>query len=783
MKIKSITLKGFRGATQSANVVFDTSKSLSLIFGENGTGKSTIIDGFDFLCNRSFGSLENYSIGKSAKLYIPSQGKKAVDCFVELNSETKSWKAVISGSTISTTPDTNIPEARILRRAAILRLIEQEPKARFEELKSFINVPNTDKVESVFRDAIKETERLFNEYTRALSQANEALDKLWNDAGKQGSSSISWAETRVKANTAEDQKTINSIETLLRLIANTVTSLSSLKTAITNEEIAVKSEVSAKASQKAFEEKQKEKDSDLLILLQKAHSYIAGHSAIGKCPVCETEQDINNLLKSVSTRISEMDEIKTLSATSQQATSYVETKKTLRNKAETDFLEKLKLFLKEISSIPSDISSLLNIDKKFVQDGMTATVHHVALSDSFGLWNTSFLGVAKLKIDEKKSEYQNSISLKSTIQNHLDIVREKEILAKTKEKTLSELKDILQIIEKERKEYIEGILTLISQEVSTLYSTLHPDEQLGEARFYLKPNQIGSLEFDASFQGAVEIPPQAYYSESHLDTLGICVFIALSKHYKNDNTILILDDVLTSVDAQHMDRFMKMLHDQSKVFNQIIITTHYRPWKDRYKYTRSAVSNIDVIELGPWSLQTGIQVSQFKEAVSELKNSISVGSFDRQAIASKAGVVLESMLEFITRKYRCLLPYDGIAEHTLGDYVGGIDSKLSKLLKVKKNGKETELKPLLDTSISAQWIRNCVGCHFNLKGSDVTDQEVKDFAIAVIAIADTIICPDCFSLPKKNSGSFWQCSCKENQLELHPLTQPGATPRSKDDDE
>lgn len=784
MKIKNITLKGFRGATQSANVVFDTSKSLSLIFGENGTGKSTIIDGFDFLCNKNIGSLETYSFGRTpVEKFIPSHGNIPANCFIELNTENGKWKATLAGKVITITPENDIPSARILRRAAILRLIEQEPKARFEELKSFINVPNTDKVESVFRDAIKETERLFNEYTRALSQANEALDKLWNDAGKQGSSSISWAEIRVKANTAEDQKTINSIETLLRLIANTVTSLSSLKTAITNEEIAVKSEVNAKASQKAFEEKQKEKDSDLLTLLQKAHSYIAGHSAIGKCPVCETEQDINNLMQSVSTRMSEMNEVKTLSTATQQASFQVEAKKMLRINSEIDFIAKLKLFLNEVSLISSDIGSLLNLEKKFVFSGKDSTEYSSDLSDSFTTWHASFISSAKLKIEEKKGEYQNNISLKSTIQNHLDIVREKEILAKTKEKTLSELKDILQIIEKERKEYIEGILTLISQEVSTLYSTLHPDEQLGEARFYLKPNQIGSLEFDASFQGAVEIPPQAYYSESHLDTLGICVFIALSKHYKNDNTILILDDVLTSVDAQHMDRFMKMLHEQSKVFNQIIVTTHYRPWKDRYKYTRSAVSNIDVIELGPWSLQTGIQVSQFKEAVSELKNSISVGSFDRQAIASKAGVVLESMLEFITRKYRCLLPYDGTAEHTLGDFVGGIDSKLSKLLKIKKNGKETELKPLLDTSISAQWIRNCVGCHFNLKGSDVTDQEVKDFANAVIAIADAIICPDCYSLPKKNSGSFWHCSCKENQLELHPLTQPGATPRSTDDGE
>lgn len=783
MKVKSITLKGFRGATQPARVVFDTSKSLSLIFGENGTGKSTIIDGFDFLCNQSFGSLENYSIGKSAKNFIPSQGIKPADCFVELVSDSNNWQAVLSGSNIAVTPQSALPDARILRRPSILKLIEAKPKERFDELKSFISVPNTDKAETAFRDAIKETDKLFNEYSRSLSQAQEALEKLWEQSDKTHSSSILWAEARVKSDTAEEQKKIDSIAMVFGLIANSERSLSALKNAIQNEEIALKNEADAKANQKLLEEKQKDKDASLLSLLQKAQSYIENHSSIGKCPVCETEQDIKNLLQKVSLRIAEMDEVKSLSVVSQQATSQVEAKKTLRLNAEADFTQNLNKLMHAISNISTDILTLFNLDNKFILDGMNASTYSIALSESFSSWHASFLSSNKAKLDAKKDEYQKSINLKSTIQHHLTTVQEKEAGAKIKEKTLADLRDILQIIEKERKDYIEGILSLISQEVSTLYSTLHPGEKLGKARFYLKPNAIGSLEFDASFQEALEIPPQAYYSESHLDTLGICVFIALSKHYKTEHTILILDDVLTSVDAHHMDRFMKMLHEQSKIFNQIIVTTHYRPWKDRYKHTRSAVANIDVIELGPWSLQNGIQISQFKNAMTELKGSISTGVFDRQVVASKAGIVLESILDFLTIKYSCALPRNGRNEYTLGDLVGGIDSKLSKLLKIKKNNNETHLKPLLDASVSAQWIRNCVGCHFNLKGSDVTDQEVIDFAKAVIAIADAVICPDCFSWPKKNSGSYWHCSCKDNQLELHPLTQPGATPRSTDDGE
>jgi predicted ATP-binding protein involved in virulence len=72
MKLKSITLSDFRGATQLTTISFGE-EPISLIFGENGTGKSTIIDAFDLVCNEKIGSLADYSMGtRSIEKYIPS---------------------------------------------------------------------------------------------------------------------------------------------------------------------------------------------------------------------------------------------------------------------------------------------------------------------------------------------------------------------------------------------------------------------------------------------------------------------------------------------------------------------------------------------------------------------------------------------------------------------------------------------------------------------------------------------------------------------------------------
>jgi ABC-type transport system involved in cytochrome c biogenesis ATPase subunit len=781
MKVKRISLANFRGASKKITINFDTTKSLSLIFGENGTGKSTIIDAFDFVCNKNFGSLDNFSINKSANKYIATYGKKPSESIVELECETKKWKAVLSGTSIITSPP-DVPDAYILRRPAILKLIEQQPSKRFDELKSFINVPFTEKTENSLRDAIKETQKLFDEYSRSLLQANDTLESLWVQSGKKGISSSEWAGDQIKIDITNKKIIVDAINFIFSSIADVGNRANLLNIAQEDEVVATKNIEIIEARKKKLEENQRGQDLELLSLLQEAQKYLANRSDINKCPVCGSAQDIELLSLNITSRIQSMKEAEVLSSEIKNAHDILKSKQTSKFQREKDFVEGLKRLIEYVNkSLPNEIEMAIHSPSEFLNGMICTTDFSPSLFNLFSSWHNDFQNSYKNQLENIKLDMQKAINLHDTIREQFNIVVSKKEQAKIKEKSLADLKNVLMVIEGERKDYIEKILMDISHEVSRLYAELHPNEEIGKPRFYLKPNVKSSLEFDAAFYDAIEIPPQAYYSESHLDTLGICTFIALAKHYKTESSILILDDVLTSVDAQHMDRFMKMLHNQSSFFNQIVVTTHYRPWKDRYKFARSSISNINVIELKPWSLINGIQISEFKQALTELKESSQLENSDRQIIASKAGIVLESILDFITLKYKCSLPRNGRNEYTLGELVGGIDSKLSKLLKIKKDGKEIELKPKLEAAIGGQWIRNQVGCHFNLSGADITDSDIQNFSTSVVEISEILLCPKCMSLPKKNTGSFWSCGCKENSLELYPLTQPGIDPKIDDD--
>jgi hypothetical protein len=80
-----------------------------------------------------------------------------------------------------------------------------------------------------------------------------------------------------------------------------------------------------------------------------------------------------------------------------------------------------------------------------------------------------------------------------------------------------------------------------------------------------------------------------------------------------------------------------------------------------------------------------------------------------------------------------------------------------------------------------RFVRNCVGCHLNTLGSEISDSDIRAFGQSVITLADTLICDSCGALPSRRpSGSHWQCAC--GNLELYPLVKPGADPRTVADE-
>ncbi|HEX3987903.1 MAG TPA: ATP-binding protein [Verrucomicrobiae bacterium] len=74
-KVSKLSLFGFRGATQPVEIHFDISKPVTLVFGENGTGKSTIADALDFVAIATSGRWKTAACPRSRKAMSHRWGK------------------------------------------------------------------------------------------------------------------------------------------------------------------------------------------------------------------------------------------------------------------------------------------------------------------------------------------------------------------------------------------------------------------------------------------------------------------------------------------------------------------------------------------------------------------------------------------------------------------------------------------------------------------------------------------------------------------------------------
>src|SRR5437870_12036869 len=77
-RLKKLTIAGFRGATRPVSLPFDANARLTIVYGENASGKSTICDAFELLSRGRVGSLDNRGLGTTTR-YWPSLGRPFAD--------------------------------------------------------------------------------------------------------------------------------------------------------------------------------------------------------------------------------------------------------------------------------------------------------------------------------------------------------------------------------------------------------------------------------------------------------------------------------------------------------------------------------------------------------------------------------------------------------------------------------------------------------------------------------------------------------------------------------
>lgn len=772
--ITKVELYKFRGASESFEVEFDPTKALTLIFGENGSGKSTIIDSIDVVCNENVGSIESISTGTRRTNFIPTIGSKPADVSVQLYSREELWTASIQSGRIGTTGDTAKPLVAVLRRDKIQDLVIAQPRARYEALRQFIDVDAVRDSEARLGSAIHDQADRLSQASNSRINFLSQIDGEWNEHGTTGANALDWASAIAEQDLTDmdEEKTlyrdiIGQIDGLYSALAESESSKQELEAAESKLEV-VQNDIT---NHPELDAKQA---IGLVNALSRAKNYIESTENLIECPVCGQAVNHDELLQMVTGELAEMQELKELNDRLIAAGQKVELKRAGYDRS----LGVLKTAADKIkdTAVASSLSEIRALEVVWPEWGSPLVNDDIiALA---GICE-QFVAIGEV-LDARADLLSKQVGLRSMLKRLLGGVADEQDKRSTAERILTGLRRAAEILRDQRIEYTQAILDSISEEADRLYQQIHPDESIGLSRLRMITDRNSSIEQEGNFHGHDDVPPQAFLSESHMDTLGFCVWLALVKKEQPENRIVIMDDIFTSVDSVHLTRIIDLLADECSNFLQVIATTHYRNWFNRYVGGQATGQNTELIQLGPWAIAKGISHIRPPLSVVELRELLVAPFPDRRAIASTAGILLERTLNQITEQYCCRVARNPRNEFTMSVLLNGSTKLFQNQLQVKVNANwedehaelvwnEVRLKDQHFRVKNTTFVRNQVGCHYNVDGMDIADRDVVGFGQLTLELVEPLICPKCGMIPRKRhpDGTGYRCQC--NNLELRPL--------------
>jgi len=762
-----VRIKEFRGSTRDLTIQLDHKKTLSLIYGENASGKTTICDAFDFIGNGKVGSLENRGLGQLHP-YWPTLGKTSANILVELTADGTTWKAQANARNVGLSPTAPpVPKIELLRRSSILRLVQDAPKERYDALRPFIDISLAEQAESTLRSQIKEGRTTQNEATIRIEESRESLEGLWKESGSAYKDALSWANSIVTIPPADQTSAIKALRNTIKSLETLVHSKEMVAKAQDEVAAAAIASTSANAERLQAEAGSASEDTLLIEILEAAHTHFSNHKVGTVCPLCESSDKISKLDERVRDRLSHLTALTDKRRAGDLAEKQLAAKQATRNSLQERAKELAVAAFESIEKTPSEWALKTSQDWD--------SINQIGTSGDLSKLDAAFVQTACNSASQLASQLENKSTWFKSVKTLLEQYQNNVARQARLSQILPKLELALEICEAQRKTFLDGLLSSIALEVGRIYELIHPGEGLNKIAIKLDPKKTGSLDLTAEFLKKTNQPPHAYFSESHLDSLGLCIFLALAGQNKTAETVVVMDDVLGSIDEPHVDRLVQMLYAESTKFKHTIITTHYRPWREKFRWGWLKNGQCELIELADWNNTQGIRTTDVTTGpLIELRQHLVQTPPSLQASCASAGVLLEAICDYLTGLYECDVPRRK-GKLTLGDLLPRIGVKLKTALRIEiKQADGTysskSLTDIIDQLQQMAQLRNIFGCHYNDLSMHLPDGDALKFATLVEELGSALICDDEGWPGSDKSGSYW--ATRDETRRLHPLKKP-----------
>ena len=253
----------------------------------------------------------------------------------------------------------------------------------------------------------------------------------------------------------------------------------------------------------------------------------------------------------------------------------------------TNRMDHLRIVVNYFKGASSDLNLFYEKYKQFVDKYNDAETIRNRLEDE------------KKKIVKKKSDLKNYLNeweseLREIINKYNNLKPEKVKRKKLKEQKeqeekfnnfIDEIQESYEMLYRELTEYknkiererIVGTEGLITDYYQRMNIEDQEPEMVQEVRFELEKDKYTiKIEVDGKEYNAF-----SKLSEGHLRTLGLSILLAIAK--KNDIPVLIFDDIVNAIDAEHRANIIELMYEDSYLKRtQIIVTTHDRLFWERF---------------------------------------------------------------------------------------------------------------------------------------------------------------------------------------------------------
>lgn len=798
-RIAELRVCDFRGVRREVRLPLD-GKSL-LLLGENGTGKSTLVDAIEWATT---GVVQPLSSRGQRVTFASHAHHVHADRDDATASVTLDTGAVISEGRVvgAEAPDSADflsgarRAANILRRSELLSFINLAPAPRYERLKPFLPLLRIGDWETRAREARDEIERRQIEVRRSCTTAETALGGVGVAAPCAESDVL---KTLRDAATTAGVALPESVDE-----AGAVSEQAQARAAEIGNVARIQALDSARAAVRALRQSPDIGASGRSLLLRlNAHREATRQEALvfydrvltegaawireeerSACPLCDAPiQDRATLLARIATRLTERERIfgaraelrAALVDCEELASTWVESAESARDcllgaAVELDVadieaalaivsalrdacLRPIEEFEREAAlpdaSLPNGLATALAT----AEERLTSVIDGLPRAEQL-------IPIVNLKAcaDAIASWWQPLQSERSRLVA-LTVARDRAVAFET-------------ALASARRTRLQAVFDDIQDDARAYFADLHPNEPATSIGLRVR-EVAASAQLESTFADQEEEDPRAYFSDGHLDTLGLCFFLALYARAaaRHPNLrLLVLDDVLTSVDAPHRRRVAHLVLDKFRD-HQLVLTTHDPVWFRELKDVQSQLGLANRFinrELRDWSLRDGPVLVDPPELAVELRRLIATNA-ETGTIAGSAGRLLEFLLSAMHGNFRLSVTGKPAHDYTIADRWPPFRSKVVR--GERAPGLYARAQTAIDDLDLFTPIRNAVGGHWNDWAQGISRAETIAHANSVLGIFDAVHCMECrgFVVVETVGTSTARCRC-------HAVTYEAAAP-------